>query len=115
VEAEKGREAPAVAVAPAVPATDWGSYLAAGLDRLYRWNPNRGVLERVAMKQAWAVLNPPAPVQPPVLGRDVVPAAGTLLAEGAHCAWWLPLAALSLERVVQAKPAPAAHAQAQAM
>jgi hypothetical protein len=45
----------------------------------------------------------------------VVPAAGTLLAEGAHCAWWLPLAALSLERVVQAKPAPAAHAQAQAM
>jgi hypothetical protein len=88
--------------AAAPPATDWGLYAAAGLDRLYRWNPARNALERVALKQAWAALNPPATVQMPVPGQGIAPAAGSLLAEGIRCAWWLPLTALPCQRVVQA-------------
>jgi hypothetical protein len=84
------------------PALDWGPYVAAGLDRLYRWLPARNTLERVDLKQAWPGLNPPAPVQLPALGPLVVPAAGSLLAEGPRCAWWLPLKALPFQRVVQA-------------
>ncbi|MDR3672233.1 MAG: hypothetical protein P4L36_15400 [Holophaga sp.] len=88
--------------APPVPATDWGLYAAAGLDRMYRWNPARNALERVALKQAWAALNPPAAVQMPLPGQGVAPAAGSLLAEGIRCAWWLPLAALPCQPVLQA-------------
>jgi hypothetical protein len=89
--------------APATPATDWGLYAAAGLDRLYRWNPARNALERVALKQAWAALNPPATVQLPLPAQGLAPAAGSLLAEGNRCAWWLPLAALPCQPVLQAR------------
>ncbi len=76
------------------PAEDWGAYAAAGLDRLYRWNPARKALERIALPSLWPTLNPPPGMAPPALGQGLVPAAGALLAEGARCAWWLPLGAL---------------------
>jgi len=81
------------------PAPDWTAYAAAGLDRLYRWNPARRTLERIALARAWAGLNPPPTVLPPVPGQGLAPAAGALLAEGANCAWWLPLDALVMEKV----------------
>jgi hypothetical protein len=79
------------------PAADWGPYAAAGLDRLYRWNPARKSMERLALDRAWAGLVPPAGVQPPAPGRGLAPAAGTLLAEAGRTAWWLPLAALPFD------------------
>jgi hypothetical protein len=97
--APPGKEEPAPEAAPPDPGQDWGPYVAAGLDRLYRWNPARDTLDRVSLRKAWAALNPPANVAAPVQGQGVIPAAGTLLAEGARCAWWLPLGALPLERV----------------
>jgi len=91
---------------PEVP-EDWGPYVAQGLDRVYRWNPVRKTMERAALRSVWAALNPPSSVQAPG-GQGLVPAAGALLAEGAGCAWWLPLAALPLQ------PAPV-QADVQAM
>ena len=84
---------PADAQAP--PAEDWGAYAAAGLDRLYRWNPARQTLARISLPSLWPALHPPPGVPPPALGQGVAPAAGALLAQGARCAWWLPLEALS--------------------
>jgi hypothetical protein len=93
----------AQAADPADPAADWGAYAAAGLDRVYRWNPARGTLERASWPKAWAALNPPDAVRAPAPGQALVPAAGTLLAEGTGCAWWLPLRALTLEKL-QSQP-----------
>lgn len=100
---------PVVAAAPDAPAgegnpaagpgTDWGSYAAGGLDRLYRWNPAKRTLDRVAMAQAWGALNPPPGVQRPAAGQGVAPAAGALLAEGARSAWRLPLESLPMGKV----------------
>ena len=78
----------------AAPAEDWGAYAAAGLDRLYRWNPAGKTLARISLPSLWAPLHPPPGVLPPALGQGVAPAAGALLAEGGRCAWWLPLEAL---------------------
>jgi hypothetical protein len=100
-KAPEGHDGPAPEAVPQDSALDWGPYVAAGLDRLYRWNPARNVLERVSPPKVWAALNPPATVQLPAPGLGVVPAAGSLLAEGARCAWWLPLGALPFEPVVQ--------------
>ncbi|MGA2081309.1 MAG: hypothetical protein ABSH53_11940 [Holophaga sp.] len=87
------------AAAPGTPAPDWGAYATAGLDRLYRWDPAGKTLERVSLAKAWAALAPPPSVQAPGPGQGVAPQAGVLLAEGAGCAWRLPLQALPLERV----------------
>jgi len=92
-----GPEAPA----PADAQPDWASYLAQGLDRIYRWDPAGGTLERVSLQKAWAALNPPPTVQPPQ-PSGLTPAAGAILAEGVRCAWWLPLDALPLARPDQA-------------
>ncbi len=85
--------------APAAPPPDWGAYTAAGLDRLYRWDPSAGTLQRVVLRMVWAGRDPPPTVQPPALGRGVSPPAGALLAEGSRCAWLVPLQALPLERI----------------
>lgn len=92
-------KAPAESAEAPNPAPDWAGYAAAGLDRLYRWNPSRRTLERTDLTRAWAGLKPPPTVLPPVPGLGLAPAAGTLLAEGMRCAWWLPLEALPLEPV----------------
>jgi hypothetical protein len=97
---------PSGAGMPEVP-EDWSSYVAQGLDRVYRWNPARKTMERTVLRSVWPSLNPPASVQAPG-GLGLVPAAGALLGEGAGCAWWLPLAALPME------PAPV-QADVQAM
>jgi len=81
--------------AEAAPAEDWGAYAAAGLDRLYRWNPARKTLARISLPSLWPALHPPPGVLPPAPGQGMVPAAGALLAEGVRCAWWLPLQALA--------------------
>ena len=95
-----GQEA---AVAPQDPGPDWAAYLAQGLDRVYRWQPGHHTLERVSLsKEAWAALHPPEAVQQPAAGQGLVPASGALLAEGTRCCWWLPLAALPLEKLRQA-------------
>lgn len=86
---------------PAAPADapdgagDWAAYAAQGLDRIYRWSPEKGTLERFAWGQAWSVLAPPQGVQPapPVLR----PQAGACVLEGQGCAWWLPLSALPFQ------------------
>ena len=90
---------------PAQPGEDWGAYAAAGLDRLYRWDPAKGTLDRASWPRAWAALNPPPVVQAPP-AQALIPATGTLLAQGTRCAWWLPLQALTLERVPQAPSQP---------
>jgi hypothetical protein len=95
---EPGVQAPG-AQAPPDPGADWALYAAAGLDRLYRWNPARKTLERMVLKQAWAALGLPPALPPPDLGQDLVPASGTLLPVGAGSAWWLPLGALPFERL----------------
>ena len=70
------------------------------MDRVYRWNPAHRTLERALLgKEAWPALHLPAAVQPPDTGRGLVPASGALLAEGTRCCWWLPLAALPLQRL----------------
>ena len=91
--------AAAESAAPAVPAPDWSAYAAAGLDRLYRWDPSTGTLQRVALGKVWAGLDPPSTVRPPALDQGVAPPAGALLAEGSRCAWLVPLQALPLERI----------------
>lgn len=90
---------PEAAPAPPLPAeapvagVDWAAYRAQGLDRIYRWRPGSKGLERLALGQAWAALQPPPAVAPPG-SRRLAPAAGALAAEGNRCAWWLPLSAL---------------------
>ena len=89
---------------PAQPGAEWGAYAAAGLDRLYRWDPAKATLDRASWPRAWSALNPPPSVQAPALVPGLIPETGTLLAQGNRCAWWLPLQALTLERVAQAQP-----------
>jgi hypothetical protein len=97
----EGQEAQAGALPQAPdPDADWAPYLAQGLDRIYRWDPVHRTLERILLgKEAWAALRPPALVEAPAPGQDLVPSAGALLAEGTHCCWWLPLGALPAQRV----------------
>ncbi len=83
---------------PAVPADadpggEWAAWLAAGLDRVYRWDPAREGLERLAWGQAWSLVRPPQDIPPGAPRLD--PASGSLLLEGPPGAvWWAPLTAL---------------------
>jgi hypothetical protein len=77
---------------------DWAAYAARGLDRAYRWNPDKeGGLERLDWRQAWAALKAPAEMGGAV--PRVHPGAGSLLLEGNRAGWWLPLAALPFQAV----------------
>jgi hypothetical protein len=106
---EPGGSPGSISSAPSPPpeqpgAGDWAAYAAAqGLDRLYRWNPSGRTLERVSLAKAWAGLNPPSAVLPPVpvQGRVLVPAAGALLRDAGQGAWWLPLSALPMAPVTR--------------
>lgn len=87
---------------PAVPAEAdpegaWAAYAARGLARVYRWEPAKGVLERMEWASAWTSLRPPQGVEPGAPRLD--PASGALLLEGSGAAWWLPLGALPFSPV----------------
>ena len=86
-------------VAPAQ--DDWAAYAAQGLDRIYRWNPDRESLERLAWSEAWPALNPPAGLAAGV--PALRPQAGSVLLEGTRAGWWLPLSALPFRALAQAR------------
>jgi hypothetical protein len=90
-----GGTMPAVEGEPAP--EDWAAYAARGLERVYRWNPDKETLERLTWREAWTALK--APVDMAGGTVQVHPGAGTLVLEGNRAAWWLPLAALPFQAV----------------
>lgn len=89
------------ASAPAPSGDDWTAYAAQGLDRIYRWDPDRDSLERMAWSQAWAALKPP--VAQAAATPTLRPQAGSVLVEGIRSGWWLPLSALPFQPLAQAR------------
>jgi hypothetical protein len=77
---------------PADAPEDWAAYTAQGLDRVYRWNPDKESLERLVWAQAWNALKPPPEMA--AAAPALHPSSGTLLLEGNRAGWWLPLGAL---------------------
>ena len=87
----------------AEPKEDWATYADAGLDRIYRWNPDREALERLRWSEALAALKPPVATS---AGLPALrPEGGRMLLDGARAGWWLPLAALPFQALppVQAR------------
>lgn len=75
----------------------WTTYAAEGLDRLYRWNPERRILTRITQTDFWAALAPPPGVNRTPSFPAFDPASGQLLLESGPTAWLVPLEALPLK------------------
>lgn len=98
--------APADAPAGAAPTTtltldDWPAYAAQGLDRIYRWDSRKRVLQRFP----WASLTVPKGFSRPVRGQRLRPESGSLLLEQGSSAWLVPLTELAF-----GEPAPTGKA-----
>lgn len=88
---------------PEVPATEpsattgsWTTYAAEGLDRLYRWNPERRTLAGITLTDFWTALALPQGVNRPAGFPAFDPASGQLLLQSGPTALLLPLGAVPL-------------------
>jgi len=70
---------------------DWPSYVAQGLDRIYRWDSQKRVLERCQ----WTGLAVPQGFPRPTRGQRLRPESGMLMLEKGPTAWLVPLAELA--------------------
>jgi hypothetical protein len=80
---------------------DWNTYCSQGLERIYRWSPERRTLQGRALPEAWAALAPPPGLNRPDGLQGFRPESGMLLVESGPTAWFLPLEALPLGPPVQ--------------
>lgn len=84
---------------PSTTQEDWSLYCSQGLERVYRWNPERRTLHGRALPEIWAALALPQGVNRPTGIQDFHPESGRILVESGLTAWLLPLEALPLETV----------------
>lgn len=91
---EPGAVAPASAEAQPLESEEWAAHLARGLDRLYRWNPERRSLQVVLLPRAWPALPLPKGIVRPSACRDLNPASGDLLVESGPVGYRTPLETL---------------------
>lgn len=83
-----------VAEPPPIANGSWTTYAAEGLDRLYRWNPERRILTGITQADFWAALALPPGVNRTTGFPAFDPASGHLLLESGPTAWLVPLEAL---------------------
>lgn len=81
---------PAVAPSSSVQ-EDWATYCAQGLERIYRWNPERRIFQMRALPELWSGLTLPPGINRPSGIRDLRPESGNLLFDSGPTAWRLPL------------------------
>jgi hypothetical protein len=74
----------------------WESYLRKGLDRVYCWDPEGGVIKRASWTDCWRKLGPPSDFNIPMGDGALRPTAGGFLFDSGTQAWWLPLKELPL-------------------
>ncbi len=81
------------------PARDeqWITYVAKGLDRLYRWNPENRALSGTTLMDFWAALPLPQSLNRPKDFPIFAPESGHLLLESGSTAWLVPLESLPLK------------------
>ncbi len=77
------------------PQDDWGLYCSQGLERVYRWNPERRTLHGGTLSELWGTLAPPLGLSRPSGLQDFRPESGHILVESGPTAWFLPLEALT--------------------
>jgi len=70
---------------------DWPAYAAKGLDRVYRWDSQKRVLQRCE----WSSLTVPQGFPRPANGLRLAPETGVLMLERGPAAWLLPLSGLT--------------------
>ena len=77
----------------------WEGYLRQGLDRVYCWDPESGMIKRASWTECWRKLGPPSDFSIPLGDGALRPAAGAFLFDSSTQAWWLPLKELPLVAV----------------
>ena len=83
-----------LATTPEDPYAGLADYAAAGLDRLYQWDPDKDTLRRMNWPDAWPLMHAPAEIPRPSPAQIIRPESRTLLIENGAKAWILPLGAL---------------------
>ncbi|MCE1228500.1 MAG: hypothetical protein LWX11_03260 [Firmicutes bacterium] len=84
-------EAPKSEAESAANGPDWNAYLAQGLDRLYRWTPDRRGMQLFQPTQVWTALPLPNGLNRSAAFPDFVPENGAILVESGAKAWRVDL------------------------
>ncbi|MFZ1615258.1 MAG: hypothetical protein WAT51_13855 [Holophaga sp.] len=79
---------------PLADTEEWSTYLALGLERAYRWHPERRLLQPINLTGLWNKMAFPMGVNRPSALPDFQPASGSVLVESGSSAWSLPLETL---------------------
>lgn len=74
----------------------WNTYASRGLERIYRWNPERRALQGKAISELWGPLSFPPGINRPAGLPTFHAESGWLLIESGPTAWMIPLESLSL-------------------
>jgi len=76
--------------------SDWSAYCSQGLERVYRWNPERHTLNGRSLPEAWGAIALPPGVNRPSGLQDFRPESGSILVDSGLTAWLLQLDTLPL-------------------
>lgn len=91
--AERSVPKPETPSAP-VDTREWETYLSLGMDRVYRWNPERRVLQSIDISAFWAALTYPPGMNRPASPPALLPGSGAVVVESGSTAWRIPLETL---------------------